>query len=372
MTSRFDWRGKNRCGLYIVREVDPYYREHIHDPFKLLQPSLLVSMIQYGQMRGLIGGSTTMVIDADLDPDAPTPSVPGFVRDWTNWPGRVWGVLDVSCVLDGPGSDPKDKVLTRLQTDLKADKGRLLVHLGEGWDNFSRGEFATLQLTKQLLTSNTALIHGLSLLDDEWTAVAAAKANVVWSPSSNVRLYGRTIDIGSVIGRGIPVALAPDWTPTGSSTLLDEIAFVRERYRWLTAEHLLDMVTTAPARIMGFSDLGRVDPGCLADLAVFGTAASPRSRAEAASVIVNSSVLALKLAIIGGIAVYGHSDLLERLPAPGDLATEPIAIAGDDSGVRRAVRFAPGDRPWEQMVSQLTAAMKQQGLPLAPLWEPNG
>lgn len=361
MTSRFDWRGKNRCGIYLVREVDPYYKGAIHDPFKAMEGAFLTQMIQYGEMRGLLGGATTMVVDADFDPDQPVPQVPGFVRNWTSWPSRVWGVLDVSCVAD--------KFLSRLQDDLSHDKGRLLIHLGEGWDNFSRGEFATLQLTKKLLTKNTALIHAISLLDDEWDAVAAAGATVIWSPSSNVRLYGRTVDIGAVIGRGIHVALAPDWTPTGSSTLLDEMGFVRKRYLWLDPEHLLGMVTTAPAAIMGFTDLGRIEAGCLADLLVFAAEEVPLSRSAAAKAIVDSSVDGLRMAMIAGVGVYGEPRLLEQFPAPS-LTTEAIAIDTAKGRMERAVRFAAGDHPWAALVTTLKGALEAQGKRLAPLWEP--
>lgn len=379
---RFDWRGKTRCGLHIVPEPEPYYRDNVSVPHGAImqgdqaqRDALLTRLLQYGQVRGLLGGATTMVIDADFKPGKNSlQGLPGFVRDTHDWPARVWGILDVSCIQSWPGEkgkQPQDKIwLEDIQEDLAKGTGKLLIHLGEGLDNYSRGEFRTMKETKKLLTPHTALIHALALSDTEWKEVAAVGAGVIWSPTSNLRLYGRSIDIGQVIGRGIPVALAPDWTISGSSTVLDELAVVRERYgAWLKPEALLDMVTETPARIMGFQKLGRVAPGYLADLLVFAGNA-PRDRSEAASQIVTAGIDALKLALIGGQAVYGLGDLMGSFSFQDQMAPEPIEVPSPAGTLSRTLKFSAASKGFAQVVHQLEEVLATQKLPIAPLWEP--
>src|SRR5439155_5104554 len=130
------------------------------------------------------------------------------VRPRSDWPSKAWGVLDIGCLLK--------EDLQLLKKDLEENASAVLVHMGEGLDSFSRAEFRTL-LDKDLLTSKTALIHAIALSADEWAQVKKAGGKVIWSPSSNLRLYGRSIDIGYILGAGIPTALAPDWSLTGES-----------------------------------------------------------------------------------------------------------------------------------------------------------
>src|SRR6185369_14696497 len=66
-----------------------------------------------------------------------------------------------------------------------------LVHLAEGTNAASREEFEFLR-AQGLLTPKTAIIHGVALGAAELQAMREAGASLVWSPSSNVALYGRT------------------------------------------------------------------------------------------------------------------------------------------------------------------------------------
>ena len=61
--------------------------------------------------------------------------------------------------------------------------------------------------------------------------MAARGMSLVWSPRSNVFLYGggtdltKTTNIPLALAKGINVALAPDWSIGGSQNLLDELRF---------------------------------------------------------------------------------------------------------------------------------------------------
>lgn len=375
MTSRFDWRGKTRCDLVINPSADPDYAKLkvVYDGL-VKDFNLTTEMIQFGQVRAVLGGTTTMVIDADIDPDNPEPKLDGFIRE-NGIPARVWGILDVTCVAargrpDKYCSGPT--LLERMLEELNRKKAQLLVHVGEGTDAFSRGEFKTLERVG-LLTDRTTLIHAVSLLMDDWALVAKSGARLVWSPSSNVRLYGRSLDIGHVLGLGIPVALAPDWTLTGSSTVLDELAYVRLRYPWLDPQLLLEMVTTAPAAMLGATDLGRIEAGACADLVVIRAGSPPANRADAARRVIEARLDAVDLVFAEGAPIYAEEVIgagLEQQVGPGEV------LEFDYSGtpVRRKLWFeSTTGASFAQLRNALGQAIKKidKCKELAPLWEPS-
>ena len=61
-----------------------------------------------------------------------------------------------------------------------------------------------------------------------------AGAKLVWSPKSNVVLYGTTTNIPLARSKGVPVALAPDWSLSGSVNILDELRFAAawDKTKW--------------------------------------------------------------------------------------------------------------------------------------------
>jgi 5-methylthioadenosine/S-adenosylhomocysteine deaminase len=96
--------------------------------------------------------------------------------------------------LPSPSSRDADKL-----RDIVAEIGRgqvdaFYLHLAEGQaDNQrSQNEFGRLVDTYQGLTPATVLIHGTALTRQQLGQVKDAGANLVWSPQSNLRLYGHT------------------------------------------------------------------------------------------------------------------------------------------------------------------------------------
>ena len=50
---------------------------------------------------------------------------------------------------------------------------------------------------------------------------------MVWSPLSNLLLYGETADVEAGAEAGVLMALGPDWSPSGSKNLLGELKVAR-------------------------------------------------------------------------------------------------------------------------------------------------
>jgi hypothetical protein len=118
-----------------------------------------------------------------------------------------------------------------------------LLHLAEGVRDddrrpgdpvSSRGEFATLK-AKGLLTDMTVVVHGTALERTDFAEMRAAPsirtdgagdgrgAKLVWSPLSNLLLYGKTTNVYEALAEGVLTSLGTDWTPSGSRTLLQEL-----------------------------------------------------------------------------------------------------------------------------------------------------
>ena len=66
--------------------------------------------------------------------------------------------------------------------------------------------------------------HATGSTLDDVLAITAAQSQVVWSPRSNVVLYGSTAPVTMMDTLGVNIALGTDWMPTGSMNMLRELA----------------------------------------------------------------------------------------------------------------------------------------------------
>jgi 5-methylthioadenosine/S-adenosylhomocysteine deaminase len=169
-----------------------------------------------------------------------------------------------------------------------------IVHLAEGvrdedrerGDRFSsRHEFDVLR-SLGLLTRATVIIHGTALERSDFAAMHDARAKLVWSPTSNLLVCGRTTNVYDALAAGVTVALGTDWTPSGSPTLLDELKVAdialrdprvlgraRGEVPTLAGDVaidrlLVDMVTRNAAAALRWPEVGSIEPGKHADLLV--------------------------------------------------------------------------------------------------------
>ena len=111
--------------------------------------------------------------------------------------------------------------------------------------------------------------------EQDYDTVATRGAKIVWSPRSNVFLYGKTLNVTYLLEAGITVALGTDWLPSGSATMQREAvcaaSVTKESYGiQLGARALWEMMTINAARVAGFErELGSLEVGKVADIAVF-------------------------------------------------------------------------------------------------------
>lgn len=260
---------------------------------------------KYGELRALVGG-TTMIQGLS----AATACMNGLVRnvDSTNFCEKHvrQNVLAVSTIT------PTDAQALDAQFASGATKA-FLVHLAEGIDDSSRAEFDTLR-TLGLLKPQVVMIHATALTGAQLTEAAHAGMKIVWSPLSNLLLYGHTTDIPTAVRLGMQISLAPDWSPSGSSNLLGELKVAdrlnRERFGGLLSDaQLVAMATSNPAAIAGLGDkLGALAPGYYADLMVVRANGKTPYRA-----LIEAQPADVLLTAISGQALYGDPTLLAAI-----------------------------------------------------------
>ncbi len=146
-------------------------------------------------------------------------------------------------------------------------------HVGEGrLDSCAaRAEVARYLQRVQQRDRRYSLIHGVATDREDYAVMREFDVTLVWSPRSNLALYGQTVDIAGALQEGVRVALSTDWSPSGSFTMREEVTCARrvaeEAGVALSSELLWRMATANGAYALGLEDrFGAIEPGLSADL----------------------------------------------------------------------------------------------------------
>src|SRR5262249_55292566 len=170
-----------------------------------------------------------------------------------------------------PDVDAKD--WQKFDTELKG-ASCFLLHLSEGIDKAARDHFLALKNAQNqwAIEPSLAGIHCNALNADDFAIMAEHKASMVWSPLSNLLLYGKTADLAAARKAGLTIALGPDWSPSGSKNLLGELKAAK------VVNGLFDLglddfeiaatATRNPAKMLGWKTVGTLAAGQFADLLV--------------------------------------------------------------------------------------------------------
>jgi 5-methylthioadenosine/S-adenosylhomocysteine deaminase len=238
----------------------------------------------------------------------------------------------------------------------------LLVHLSEGRpsDASSRREFRMLK-AQGMLQPGLVLIHGTALTATDLKEVKDSNVGLIWSPRSNNELYGGTLSIAIVQAVGVPVAIAPDWSPTGSAGMLQEMSYIAARYSEVTPKSLVSMATSVPAAIARIDgQVGSLQTGRLADLLVL-----KKRIGGAYETVIASTPADVRLIVVGGTPVYGDRDLMERL-LPGKPLDE-LTVCGTQKVLNLGGVNLPGIPTWDGLRRELEAELQRYGSALAAM-----
>lgn len=317
--------------------------------------SLKCEMDKWGELKGLIAGTTSIVGLAGTT-SACFSSLARTIDAAQS--GLNQDKIQTSALFP-PSRSAADGVCANFAS---AKTDAYLIHVGEGTDPQSLAEYArlgTVSTTQSCLYApQTVITHGTAFTANEFALMASAGMKLTWSPASNVALYGSTTNIPAARAAGVMVTLAPDWSMGGSQNLLDELRFADA---WdnahfgnvLTPKDLVQMTTSNAAAALGLSDkLGTIAVGKLADLMVVG-----RREADPYASIVASRPKDVRLTMVGGRILYGDAVLKAAAPqAPG---CETVDICGTPkfACVAESTTTSKLDQTYTQIKAVLEAAM---------------
>jgi hypothetical protein len=192
-------------------------------------------------------------------------------------------------------------------------------HVAEGVNDFALNEFLCLSGMQDggidVLAPNSAFIHTIGVSSVEILQMALESTALVWSPRSNISLYGHTASVSIFHNLGVSIALGSDWVASGSMNVLREIQCADSYNKdnlggYFSDRQLFDMATLNAAMALGFDDvIGALAPGKAADITVFRGDPTHDFR-----VVLDAGVADVALVLRGGTILSGDKHLVESLP----------------------------------------------------------
>jgi cysteine-rich repeat protein len=278
------------------------------------------NQIRWGELRFLIGGATSVIGAGGAS---------GFLRNLDRdndqqGLGQPRVELDVFPLGDSSGALRDDGCFYPSVTshDEIADYEAYSPHVSEGINASARNEFICLSRqgfgAQDLLEDQSAFIHGAGLTPIDYARMRDQGTLLIWSPRSNITLYGNTATVTAADRLGVPIALGTDWIPTGSMNMLRELQCADGFNRDYLAGHFSDrdlwtMATLRAAEAAAMDDvIGALLPGKVADIAIFD--ASERADYRA---IIDADATGAALVLRGGEAIYGEEAVIAALAGDG-------------------------------------------------------
>lgn len=213
-----------------------------------------------------------------------------------------------------------------------------LVHLAEGQllNSASINEFKLL-MRDGLLQKGLAIVHATAVPENKASLLEKKDVGIVWSPTSNIHLYGETLDANHFIENGVKVGLGADWTATGSKNMIREIAvaykeLIREGVlKDVAARTAITIATKNNAELAHLNNLGEITEGKDASLTFIQI--PPNCRDLVCLLENNLAEDDVVLTLLAGEPVYGD---LKFLHAWG-IRAQPIKPMHCPSSIQKGI-----------------------------------
>ena len=189
-------------------------------------------------------------------------------------------------------------------------------HIGEGINDSALLELKCLSGegngSIDIFKDNLAIIHGVAATPAVMALMAQRGSKLIWSPRTNISLYGDTANVVAYDNLGVTIALGSDWIYSGSANMLREFACVNSLNQIYYNNHFTDfdiwkMATVNGAEALGFgSVIGQLKAGYMADIAIYEKDAG-RSAHAAVTKAENKNV---QLVMIDGVIAYGDTNIV--------------------------------------------------------------
>ena len=305
--------------------------------------------IKWTELRFLLGGATSTVGSGGVN---------GLVRnlDTGTWEGGLnvravdfdtFPLDDTSGTQLATGCNYSTDMITPAQL---VDVFSYEPHVAEGIRDFAENEFTCLASGDSahdvIDLSKTAVIHGVGLTAADYGEMADAGSKLIWSPRSNITLYGDTARVPEAVRQGVTVALGTDWLATGSMNMLRELQCADSYNQtfldhFFTDEQLWKMVTINAAKVTAFDNvIGSIEVGKVADISIFNGATNTDHRA-----VIAAQPADVVLVMRGGKVLYGDAPLVadatcDALSVCG--ASKKVCVQGEFSETYSQLQTAVG------------------------------
>ncbi|MEC7987792.1 MAG: thrombospondin type 3 repeat-containing protein [Myxococcota bacterium] len=313
---------------YVATDVgrDPLLRyEHRHDWRKGKRNHPKISQDKgehqgaksqrWGEMRFSLGGTTSINGSG---------SVNGFLRNLDRSSGleglNVDSVKYDTFPLNDSGGElrSEDCGYELPGADDFSNESAYTPHVSEGIDAEAQNEFLCLSTDAyggvDALGANTAIIHGVGVTASDVQIMAADSMKLIWSPRSNIALYGETAPVTMYDTFKVPIAIGTDWVLSGSMNTNRELACAD----YLNTHHynshfsyrdLWAMATINGAKALNMEQhIGVLGAGKAADIAIF-----MQNGLDPYEAVVKGDLKDVALVLRGGDVLNGDSSLVNSL-----------------------------------------------------------
>ncbi len=339
----------------------PEYQQLISGPMKLIGtiPGLMPAVVRFVECKCLLGGVTTSQGIELYSNKGARRFYRGIVRnvEQTDDPG----LPEAGTRIPDVEANDAEKFLARL-----GQKKCFLLHLAEGIDTAARSHFLSLEFRpgEWAVAESLTGIHCTALNKSDFDIMKDKGASMVWSPFSNLLLYGGTAEVVAAKEAGIRIGLGSDWSPSGSKNLLGELKvahlFSKEKGGIFSDEDIVALATTNAAAILQWQDrLGSIEEGKRADfLVIEGTPPDPYAA------LIRAVEQSIQLVMINGVARYGNPEIMSQLGVSGEKLTvggkkkalylvqktadpvvAPISLKQAKAKLRKALKDLPNLKP---------------------------
>ncbi|MFN7020128.1 MAG: amidohydrolase family protein [Phycisphaerales bacterium] len=325
------------------------YRRLITGPMKTIVTAggeaLVAAVCRYVECKALFGGTTTS--------QGVTLSSAGTART------HLRGLLRNAESTDDPDlnsaghtiDDFSARTVEGFYSKLKQEDSCYIMHLAEGVPSAARKHFLGLKRPGKsprfAITKNLCCIHSTGLEARDFQVMADLGGTVVWSPLSNLLLYGETTNIKAALAAGVNLTLGADWSPSGSKSILGELKIARAYCDWkninISDEEILALVTRNAAKALKWTrdgaraGTGTLEVGNIADITVIkGTS---NANADPYKAALKADETDIRLVMLGGEARFGVKQLVEQF-TDSDERIETVRIGG----VIRAINLQPTNK----------------------------
>ncbi|MES2178528.1 MAG: amidohydrolase family protein [Gemmatimonadota bacterium] len=234
-------------------------------------PGALTAMTRHerywqGGVKNILAGATTVAHHDPWHVALADPSFPAELLKEFGW------CHSLGLGASSPGHRPRYGPAVLESFNATSASMPWIIHLAEGIDDIAAAELEQLEALG-CLASNTVLVHGVGLSERDVDRVIGARAAVIWCPSSNRSMFGRTLDARRLFNAG-RLALGTDSRLTGSRDLLEELR-VAQACSDLTPAELFQLVTTDAARVLRAPRAGELTSRHRADCIILPASGNP-------------------------------------------------------------------------------------------------